>query len=263
MIAICTLGYGHADYTQRFLDSVKRNSGDHDIALYLIDNGSHGDGETTRVMQAASPRFFERWEDEHNIHKPWNRLLRQAVDDGADIICLTNNDVVVGPHWLDGIVREQKPMHYFMPNASLYDQSLCPDRGRRLRRRMRHEYHLVVIDRFEALTRQALLDAPATTLPGRENWCMFFTPAAVNSFWPIPEELQIWCGDTWLQWRLRQQGFVFKVVADCFVLHFANTTSRNAVGWYASDYEIFRRLTGQMTDREHAEWRRAHQDLLD
>ena len=225
MIAICALGWNKSDYTRRWLDSVRRNSAGHDVRLYLMDNGSTDD--TSAVMQSFSPAYFQRNESNDSLYKGWNTLAGRALADGAAVVILSNNDLIVAPGWLDAFARElgDPRKRYFLPNGDLHDAG--------------------TFER-DALARRAVA-VPPLTASARAGWCLVLPRAAVAAALPIPEELQLWYGDDWIHWKLGQAGYVCEVVLDSFVLHFGSVSFYARPGYpeiVARDRETFNRLTG-------------------
>ena len=218
-IAICALGWNHRDVTHRWLDSVRRNSDGHRVGLYLLDNGSSDD--TKAVMDAFDPRYCARNNDNESIYKGWNLLTRQALLDNVEVVCLSNNDLVVSPGWLDAVAREvgRGDARYFLPNGS-----------------------------YSSDGKTAPLVPPAPgTRPARGGWCLFFRADAVRHFLPIPEELQLWYGDDWIHYKLERAGYRCESIDDCLVAHAGSVSFYSRPGYadiVAKDREIFNRLTG-------------------
>jgi len=224
MIAICALGWNKADFTQRWLESVQRNSGGHTYGLFLMDNGSTDGGETSRVMQAFKPVIFERNEGNESIYRGWNRLAMQALKMGAEIVIISNNDLLVGPGWLDPVARElqQGVKRYFLPNGGVPQD----DEGMR-----------AVVAGKTGQTVQAIA-----------GWCIMMYRDAVPLWYPIPEELQLWYGDNWIHSKLRNAGYTCEALLDCPVHHFTSTSFYSRPGYVeivAKDREIYNRLTGE------------------
>lgn len=226
MIAICALGWNKAEMTRQWLESVRRNSAGHDVRFYLMDNGS--DDHTRDVMQSFGPAYFQRNESNDSLYKGWNTLARRAIDDGADVVILSNNDLIVGPGWLDALARELADpcKRYFLPNGELRDAA-----------------------NFEAdaRTRLAQPRPSPSTVRADAGWCLVLPRVAVPEFLPIPEDLQLWYGDNWIHWKLAQAGYSCEAVLDSYVLHYGSVTFYSRPGYaeiVARDREIFNRLTG-------------------
>jgi GT2 family glycosyltransferase len=226
VIAICALGWNHAEITRRWLDSVRRHSSGHDVQLYLMDNGS--DDATSAVMQSFHPRYFRRNPTNDSIHKGWNELTAAACRDGASVVIISNNDLIVGPGWLDPLLRElsRGDKRYFLPNGSLTNP--------------------VTFER-DAATKPA----PGTR-PTRAGWCIVLPAAAVPLFWPIPEELVLWYGDDVIHDRLGAAGYRCEAVDDCLVLHMGSVSFYKRAGYneiVARDKIVYERICAQQAER--------------
>lgn len=224
MIAICALGWNKATFTANWLRSLARNCGGHEVELFLMDNGSTDNGETSRLMMSARPKYFQRNENNESIHKGWNDLARRGISAGADIIIISNNDLIVGPGWLDPVVRELRPgvKRYFLP------------------------YGDVPAD--DAAMRATAIANAGKTSRADAGWCMMFHREAIQHWMPIPEELQLWYGDNWIHTKLREQGYTCESLWDCCVHHYTSTSCAARDGFaeiVAKDREIYNRLTGQ------------------
>lgn len=222
MIAICALGWNKATFTKQWLESVARNSTGHHVELFLMDNGSTDD--TAQVMQSFSPRVFVRNEQNESLYRGWNRLSERALAAGADIIILSNNDLLVGPGWLDPVAKVLQPgvKRYFLPNGG--------------------------VPQDDAGMRAAVASLGGQTTKADAGWCLMFHRDAVPLFSPIPEELQLWYGDNWIHWKLRQAGYSCESLLDCPVHHFTSTSFYSRPGYVeivAKDREIYNRLTGE------------------
>ncbi len=224
MIAICALGWNHAATTRRWLESVQRNSYGHDVQFFLMDNGSTDHGETTQALTSVNPTVFIRNENNDSIHIGWNKLLGLALDAGAEQICLSNNDLLVGPMWLDAVERELKPgvKKYFLPNGD------------------------VPLDNFEQEAALTTVKYKGQTRPGAMGgWCLIFHREAIPLFRPIPEELILWYGDNWIHDRLADAGYSCETLLDCCVHHYTSTSFYTRAGYVeivARDKEIYERL---------------------
>ncbi len=200
MIAICFVVHNQITYTRWFIESIARNSYPHSLGFFMLDNGSSdGSVDYLNGMQ-VSPKWVARNTGNESLSKCWNRIVQAALDAGAEIICLTNNDIVVGPGWLDQIMAEAKKdsKSYWLPNGALPYQNF-EDRVRS-RQKTGRTYH------------------------GRGGWCLFFTREAAMTFLPIPEELRLWYGDDYIHWKLAKAGYKGLTADDCCAYHFGSKT---------------------------------------
>lgn len=202
MIAVCGLAWNCADYSQKWLESVRRNSGGHEIKLFLLDNGST-DG-TSKLFKSYNPTYFARHESNDSIHIAWNKLLREAHKHNPELIVLSNNDLLVGPGWADAALRElhKNPKRYFLPNGAFYGDPA----------------------QFDMEVRSRLPSLPQSTVPGRAGWFLMFPPDALPIFLPVPEELILWYGDDYIHAKLQRAGYTCEAIQDCCVMHFGSVT---------------------------------------
>lgn len=201
MIAICAIGWNTEYHGRRWLESVRRNSAGHEIKLFLLDNGSAD--RTYDMFRSFDPEILLRNTENESIHKGWNRLLREAAARNPEMIILSNDDVIVGPRWLDAALRElHKPgMRYFLPNGSVGH-----------------------VDSMDADVLRILPSLPQTTVPARAAWCLMFPPAALPIFMPIPEELILWYGDDRIHAKLAEAGYSCESITDCCVNHIGSVS---------------------------------------
>ena len=91
---------------QRTLESVLPQAGRHDdVEVLVIDNASSD--ETARVVaRSDSVRYL--FEKEPGLHNGRHKGLRESR---GDLLCFLDDDVVVLPGWLDGVLdvfRDEK-----------------------------------------------------------------------------------------------------------------------------------------------------------
>lgn len=224
-VAVCFPCWNQRFYTEHCIASVRRNSSGHNVRLVALDNGST-DG-TTDYLQGTVDTLI-RLPTNIGVNRAWNMLLGTALGmPDVEMICLVNNDVIVGPAWLDPPAREFSRgdnRSYFLPNGEF-----TKNVG------------------FDDAVRAALPTLAGGRTPGRAGWCMFFTPAMVRIFHPIPHELILWFGDDWMHYKLDLYGYSCEVLLDSCALHFIS----KSVGLYPdmvatidADRQHFRRLTG-------------------
>ncbi|MDD5007580.1 MAG: glycosyltransferase [Syntrophorhabdaceae bacterium] len=225
MIVIGALCWNESTATRQWIDSTRKNSKGHEIKILAIDNGSTDEGATWEACKLAD--WHDRTGANENLSKGYNRLLRKSLDMKADLVCLANNDIIVGPHWLDAIVREfeKNPKRYLVPHECLKD---CENVDR---------------DGIEYLK-----TAKKETAPTLKGTCLFFTPEAVRKFLPIPEELVLWYCDSWIHGHLKKEGYTCEVVLDSPIFHYGSLSfykREDYVKLVAKDREIYNKLTGE------------------
>lgn len=212
-VAVCVPCWNKLDLTKRFVESVMRNSAGHEVHWYVVDNASNdGTKEYLDAIHEGPTYIFPfRWRKRNatniGVNPAWNQLLEATKITQYDCICLSNNDVLVGPKWLDAVERElERDNHrFFLPNGEFSQVTLC-------------SFDVTVHERLE---RGPTIPA---TVPGCAGWCMFFPPAALKYFMPIPESMVLWYGDAWIHRKLTQQGYRCETIMDCHCAHFVSQT---------------------------------------
>lgn len=212
-------------YTKQCFTSIAKNSYPYNLGFFVLDNGSSdGTWEWMNSELHGNPQRLYRNEGNESLSSAWNKVLRGGLDCGADLLVLMNNDVIVGPSWLDQVVAEyaKGDLAYWLPNGGLspegYDDQVRaqPKEGR--------------------------------TIPGRAGWCLFFPAQAVRIFYPIPPELKLWYGDDWIHWKLQRLGYSCRVCMDSYVYHYGSKTletRKNIQPIIDADRETYFRLTGE------------------
>lgn len=223
-VAVCFPCWNQRFYTEHLVASVRRNSAGHNVKLVSLDNGST-DG-TGDYLQAVSDVFL-RLPRNIGVNPAWNLLLGTALGMNVDMIVLVNNDVIVGPAWLDAPARElarDDNWSYFLPNGEF-----------------------TKVAGFDESVRSSLPALAGRRAPGRAGWCLFFTPAMVRWFHPLPHELVLWFGDDWMHYKLNEHGYSCEVLMDSCALHFVSKTVGeypDMVATIERDRQHFRSLTG-------------------
>lgn len=237
---VCVPCWNQVEYTRWFVESVLRNSGEHSIHFIMLDNGSSD--ETPQYLHELRQKLKHSWAHRmpvgmtvisrptnEGVNPAWNLLLTEAMvsHPDADAICLSNNDIVVGPGWLDGVCDtfyDPDNKSYLHANGQLTDHANFENDVRTMLPRVRN--------RRES---------------ARAGWCLFFEPKMLREFLPIPRELTLWFGDDWIHHKLEQAGYKCEVQLNCFALHFLSKSIEeypNKVEVVARDREIFRAIIG-------------------
>ncbi len=222
-VAVCVPCWNKLSYTRAMVESVHRNSGGHQVFFIFVDNGST-DG--TAEFLAAQPGVAKLIRNPTNVgvNPAWNELLKEALNHTPDVVCLANNDILVGPGWLDAVSAEiaKDDKRYFLPNGQFSNAATFDDDVRRA------------------------LPGLSGTIPARAGWCMFFHPSAIPLFHPIPEEMKLWYGDDWMHHHLAKHGYRCESVRATCCLHHVSKTIAEYPGMaeqVTRDREAYVRLT--------------------
>jgi GT2 family glycosyltransferase len=226
VIAISFVVHNQLHYTKTFIDSIAKNSYPHHLGVVAVDNASSDGSWEWLSSLNFNPYVKIRNDKNESLSKAWNQALRASLEMGAELICLANNDLQVGPGWLDAITAQHRKgeKSYWLPNGSL-----SPDR----------------------LEEARTLPKTGGTRPGRAGWCLFFPAEAARLILPLPEELRLWYGDDWIHWKLGREGYRCFTADDCYVYHFGSKTVQaiQAAGPIQAiidkDRETYYKLTGE------------------
>jgi GT2 family glycosyltransferase len=196
--------YNNLNYTKGFVNSISKHSAGHEIVWHLVDNGST-DG-TYGYMKGLNPRFLDRCGENGSLALAWNKALASARTGEPDLVCLASNDVIVSENWLGPIDRER------LAHAGEKVYWISHEiRG------AEHEFSAIAARNRNAFAGQ-LLEV-------QHMLCnAFFPPEAIDLFHPIPEELTLWFGDNWIDYRLAKRGYKLFLVKDSSVFHFLSKT---------------------------------------
>ena len=222
-IAICVPCWNRVQFTEQMVSSVLRNSAGHECFFVFVDNGSR---DRTHDYMRSVPGVARIIRNHTNVgvNPAWNQLLAEALLHAPDVVCLSNNDILVGPGWLDAVSAEiaKDDKRYFLPNGQFTNAKT-----------------------FEDDVRRALPNLHGS-VPARAGWCMFFHPSAIPLFHPIPSELKLWFGDDWIHHKLGKEGYRCEALQSTCCFHYGSRTLRDYPGrdaQIASDRAAFERLT--------------------
>lgn len=99
LVSIVILGFNQVEYTKKCIESIRRHTRQK-YELILVDNGSKdGTEEFFRSIQGAK---VIRNAENLGVSKGWNQGMRLAA---GEYILILNNDIIVGPDWLENMVR--------------------------------------------------------------------------------------------------------------------------------------------------------------
>lgn len=119
-VFIGTLGVNCLEYTRRTIDSVKSNC--KDVKFVYIDNGSEPDNcNDLQTWKKQNPDIdeFAMGFNGYNagVAVGWNQLIKMALEWGATKIIICNNDIVFGPHTVDGLVHAFNKLRHEVPET--------------------------------------------------------------------------------------------------------------------------------------------------
>lgn len=97
--SIITATYNQLEYTKLFLQSLRENS-TYPYEIIVVDNGSNDGTQQWLEQQKIDKVIF--WSENKGVTKAWNSGIRQAR---GEYICIINNDVIVSPKWMNGLIN--------------------------------------------------------------------------------------------------------------------------------------------------------------
>lgn len=101
-VDIVVITWNSLEYLKICLDSITRYTTDIPYSLIIVDNGSK-DG-TADFLGRFRHKNVQIKKNKHNLGYP-KALLQGYNISGTKLICLMNDDVIVSPNWLSGLVK--------------------------------------------------------------------------------------------------------------------------------------------------------------
>lgn len=215
MVAIIIPCLNNSWYTKLAVESIRTLSDGHEIRFIFINNGSRDDTDQFLSTLANQHTVITNSENLGVTHA-WNQGLQAALDLNAEVIALMNNDIIVGPGWLDAAVNSLRanPKEFYFANSSI------PYSGNR--------------EAFNQEVRRQLPDLAGKKSSGKCGWSFYFTLQAVKDFFPIPEIFKIWYNDDYIYYRLCDLGYTPQVLHDSVVYHFGSKTLQQDMNKYGA-----------------------------
>ena len=99
LVSIVILGFNQVEYTKKCIESIRHHTRQK-YELILVDNGSK-DGTEAFFRSIPGAKVIRNPEN-LGVSKGWNQGMRLAA---GEYILILNNDIIVGPDWLENMVR--------------------------------------------------------------------------------------------------------------------------------------------------------------
>ncbi len=218
--------HGELEATQRFLVSFDRQT--RSCPLTFVDDRSPDDS-------VAWLRADGRAVEEPSERQWFNGVVNCAVRTcSTPFLGVLNNDLVLGERFVEQTIAAFEGTDYdlLVPLTVAGEGQEALDRSRRFR---------------------------IATLWRREGWCMLFRHASVRALPPIPEDLRLWYGDTWLFHHAWQAGMKVGVMLHNRVLHERSRTIDAVQGKGKRTHPVI--AADEAAFREKYSWVRKRRDL--
>lgn len=200
----------------------------HEITVHIIDNGSVENlTDALRALGDDIGLILTRFDQNKGVTVPWNFGLKCGMDAGADVICISNSDVVYGPKAIQNCAEAARHYGVTFP-FSIQGGPKPPD--------------------FDVRAEAA------TALPWERNtvktggfagWCFFLARETVEKIGMFDEQFTLWYGDSDYHWRLAAASIPPMEVRSCLLHHYESRTILSMPGqfechgWRAQDEKNF------------------------
>jgi len=98
-ISIIMPVHNELEYTKKCIDSIKKNSGNIEFEIIIIDNASE-DG-TKDFLKKETVKYIYNKEN-IGVARSWNQGINIAT---GEYLCIINNDILVCKNWLTSLVQ--------------------------------------------------------------------------------------------------------------------------------------------------------------
>lgn len=238
--------YGQFDFLTQCLASLRESAefwGER-TSVHVIDGGSPESPPESVLHEIglwpAGCFRYERWEKNLGVTLPWNKGLRQGMAEGADVVCISNSDVVYGENVLRECVRAVTDAGY---GAAFPFTPEKIHRGVPLPPYWDDEHRDFSDDPFECVD-----------TGGFAGWCFFIPRRTVEKFGYFDEQFTLWYQDSQYHWRLARGGCRPVEVRSCLLHHFESRTILSMPqqfechGWRAQDAKNWEQWTARWKD---------------
>lgn len=202
------------------------------VRIYVIDNGTTEafDGWTEACAREGInplPRISPppenpsdlrvsliRHAENIGVTKAWNEGLKAALDDGADVVCISNSDVIYGPRVFERCVEaiEKHGLGACWP-LSIQGGPLAANFEERARSQLASQTNVVDTGGFA-------------------GWSFFLSRATVEKIGYFDDQFTLWFQDSDYHNRLHAAGIAHGEVRSCLVHHFESKTIRGLSGGF-------------------------------
>ena len=202
-----------------------------DVTVRIIDSASTEPIKALALSGVLKKAWcvYSRLEKNFGVTIPWNVGLSHAMDAGADVICISNSDVVYGPKVIEhcALVAAERGACFPRsiqggPKPKDFDQQAA--------------------ERAKRPVMDSLVDTG-----GFAGWCFWLSRTTVEKIGVFDEQFQLWFSDTDYHWRLLAAGLPPLQVEAALLHHYESRTIVSLPGqfqhqgWIAQDTDLFDR----------------------
>lgn len=223
LASLITPVFNRADYTLRCIESVRRNTTT-PFEWIIVDNASSDSTPRELRKIAAKDRRIKIVRNERNLGfaPAVNQGLRKAK---GDVLVVLNNDVIVPPGWLEGLVSTLDQ------DSGLGAAGPCTNQAADVHQHRHARYEIKDFDSFAT--------AWAMRYAGRVRemhrligFCMALRREAVEQIGLLDERFRIGGYEDYdYSLRLRQAGWRLALVEQVFLHHFGHVSYKNDDAW--------------------------------
>lgn len=208
------------DYFRQTMDSIIKTAPvqQHQLQIVVVDGGSTDPVETLTGWYKESCEgkidiAYVNIGSGKGVTIPWNVGLDRGLADGADVICISNSDVVYGEK---AILRCAEVA---MDHGACFPLSIQggpkPDNfEEQARERANIGGHVIV------------------NTGGFAGWSFFLSRATIEKIGRFDEQFTLWFQDTSYHWDLRAAGITPWEVRSCLIHHFESVSIKGLEGGF-------------------------------
>ena len=224
--------HGRSDVTLRFLESHRRQT----VPSRLVFVDDRSPDESVKLLREQGQLVIE----------PPQRLWFNGILNLAIASCQTpflgvlNNDLVLGTRFVEqSLATFERSGFDFLVPYTFEEEDADPA-----------QLELARPYRIHRLRRQ-------------QGWCMLFRSAAVKSLPPVPDELRLWFGDSWVFHHAWERGQKLGLMRHVAVIHQRHTTIQSDANVRATgvhpvieeDKRVFAERYGWVKTKHLGPWR--------
>jgi len=263
-VAIIIPYHNQVAYLEKCLRSLaEMNSPAFDVKVILIDNAS-AEQLNTGLLDSLGLNYLRiRNERNEGVTAPWNTGIKIGLEEhNAEAACLLNNDVVVGPKWMEHCIGALDEGAYCAIPFVYSEQDMPEDFKLRSQlaasERLAEAYQGMKIREQGDSFRKYVL--PARQVESHETdgfwgFCFWLSKRCIEEIGYFDEAMAIICSDTDYRNRLIRAGHAPVCVHTCMIHHFANKTilavmeATRYKKVLAQDHQYFEQKWGDEYDR--------------